>query len=412
MDARYKIILYPKKLKDKTHPIYLRVTKDGKRKYFTTELSAISDDWNSDAERFEDEVKYQTENDKLLEVRAKANKIIRNLKDETEENEIDYTLDDFETRYTVKRSSSMALAAFEDHITDLRDKKQYGNATAYERCLDMLQKCDNKFKYKKLQAINYKFVIDFDKWLIRRGNNANTRKYYLKTLRALLNVKKINDKTLEAVYPFTKFKVSKLKNPTDSRALPLVYLNSLKEARYIGAKEDARQLWMFSYYCRGMSFVDMAYLEQSNIEVRDNGEYIKYLRKKTILTNTGEDPYILIIIDDNIRQILEYFRTRPLIGDYLTPIISKDLDGETLYSHYRNRYKKMMLWLSRIKDDLEFEHVKLTYHMARHTSAVVLKRAGKAIGIISKGLGHSDLKTTEIYLDSFQDEIDQLGEAL
>lgn len=46
-------------------------------------------------------------------------------------------------------------------------------------------------------------------------------------------------------------------------------------------------------------------------------------------------------------------------------------------------------------------------HVARHTYATVLKRSGVNIGIISESLGHSDLKTTQIYLDSFENsEID------
>ena len=105
-----------------------------------------------------------------------------------------------------------------------------------------------------------------------------------------------------------------------------MFLNKLKEIRYVGTMEDARQLWLFSYYCRGMSFVDMANLEQSNIEVRDSGEYIKYRRKKTVSTNSRDNGFISIKINDNIWKILEYFRTRPLIGDYLTPIMTKDLE--------------------------------------------------------------------------------------
>ena len=44
----------------------------------------------------------------------------------------------------------------------------------------------------------------------------------------------------------------------------------------------------------------------------------------------------------------------------------------------------------------------ITLHVARHTFATVLKRSGVDIGIISESLGHSDLKTTQIYLDSFE----------
>ena len=44
----------------------------------------------------------------------------------------------------------------------------------------------------------------------------------------------------------------------------------------------------------------------------------------------------------------------------------------------------------------------ITFHVARHTFATVLKRSGVNIAIISESLGHSDLSTTQIYLDSFE----------
>lgn len=44
----------------------------------------------------------------------------------------------------------------------------------------------------------------------------------------------------------------------------------------------------------------------------------------------------------------------------------------------------------------------MSSHVARHTFATVLKRSGVNIAIISESLGHSDLSTTQIYLDSFE----------
>lgn len=54
--------------------------------------------------------------------------------------------------------------------------------------------------------------------------------------------------------------------------------------------------------------------------------------------------------------------------------------------------------------------VNLTTYVARHTFATVLKRSGVNIAIISESLGHSDLETTQIYLDSFENS--QIDEAM
>ena len=45
-----------------------------------------------------------------------------------------------------------------------------------------------------------------------------------------------------------------------------------------------------------------------------------------------------------------------------------------------------------------------TCNFARHTYSTVLKRANVPIEVISEALGHFSVKTTEIYLDSFESE--------
>ena len=49
-------------------------------------------------------------------------------------------------------------------------------------------------------------------------------------------------------------------------------------------------------------------------------------------------------------------------------------------------------------------------HLARHTYATVLKREGVNVALISESLGHSNIQTTQIYLDSFENS--QIDEAM
>ena len=46
----------------------------------------------------------------------------------------------------------------------------------------------------------------------------------------------------------------------------------------------------------------------------------------------------------------------------------------------------------------------LTTYVARHSFATILKRSGVDIGLISELMGHADITTTKIYLDSFDEE--------
>lgn len=102
-----------------------------------------------------------------------------------------------------------------------------------------------------------------------------------------------------------------------------------------------------------------------------------------------------------------------LITSYLLPIVA--IEGhkdEQLYKYIKNRCAKTNKYLKNIREILELERV-LTTYVSRHTMAMKLQNSGIAREIISATLGHSDLKTTETYLDSLKGEqIDSVSAVL
>ncbi len=60
--------------------------------------------------------------------------------------------------------------------------------------------------------------------------------------------------------------------------------------------------------------------------------------------------------------------------------------------------------MSRIKEKLGIDK-KITTYVARHTFSTVLKRSGASTEYIQEALGHTDVKTTENYLDSFEKKV-------
>ena len=74
--------------------------------------------------------------------------------------------------------------------------------------------------------------------------------------------------------------------------------------------------------------------------------------------------------------------------------------------------KEINAALQEISDYLELG-IKLTTYVSRHTYATVLKKSGVSVAKISESLGHNDIQTTEIYLDSFEkEELDEADENL
>ena len=76
-----------------------------------------------------------------------------------------------------------------------------------------------------------------------------------------------------------------------------------------------------------------------------------------------------------------------------------------LYTHIRNRRIKYGTYLKQLAEEMGFEGFNLTGYVSRHTMAMTLQNKGVAREKISQIMGHSDLETTNTYLDSFENEV-------
>lgn len=149
---------------------------------------------------------------------------------------------------------------------------------------------------------------------------------------------------------------------------------------------------MFSYFGAGINFADIALLKYGN--VRDGR--VQYVRKKT-----GK-PINFLLTEEMRNIIVKYQQQGQTDEDYIFPILDRRVH-RTEQQRYDRTHKVLTntnRWLRKIGLRVGIEH--LTTYVARHTFATVLKRSGVNIAIISESLGHSDLSTTQIYLDSFE----------
>ena len=151
---------------------------------------------------------------------------------------------------------------------------------------------------------------------------------------------------------------------------------------------------MFSFYNRGMNFKDMALLKVSNI----NEGRITYRRAKT-----GQ--LFDIEITNQVKDILDIYTAEKSEDKFIFPIIKRDtlkLQHADIVSQ-RRYYDELLV---RIAKDAKLESkVHLSSYVARHSWASAAQKSGAKIGHISQGLGHSDMKTTEIYLAGFDKSV-------
>jgi len=195
--------------------------------------------------------------------------------------------------------------------------------------------------------------------------------------------------------PFNEYKISKFNTRTPKRALSKADMMKIIDADCSQGKEIeqfAHDIFVFSYLCGGISFVDIANLTPTNIV---DGRLI-YHRQKT-------HGAIHVPLSERAMRIVNRYAEACEQSGYLFPIL--DSRRHTMPMQKRNRVHKVChqvnTELRQLARRLNISGEVTTY-CARHSFATVLKKSGVNIGIISEALGHHSLKTTQIYLGAFE----------
>ena len=237
-----------------------------------------------------------------------------------------------------------------------------------------------------------------------KGNKDTTLSFQMRTLRAVFN-RAIKAKAVaKEKNPFgEEYKVSKFDTRTPKRALSkeemmkIVNANCSAESNLYRLAHD---IFVFSYLCGGIAFVDVANLTPDNIV---DGR-LSYNRQKTHRA-------INIPLSEHAMQIVEHYADYCERAGYLFPILDRRL--HITPTQKKNRVHKVCHQvnseLRKLTQNLKIS-AEITTYVARHSFATVLKKSGVNIGIISEALGHHSLKTTQIYLDSFENS--QIDEAM
>ena len=242
-------------------------------------------------------------------------------------------------------------------------------------------------------AVGQSLLFKYDNYLRDRKVMPNTAFVYFRTFKTLINYARSENIVRMEYDPFKDFSLSKFRNiKTQKRALTkdemrsIIELNIDQQSRLF----ISRNIFLFSYFCRGINFIDIAHLKWSNI----NDGRLNYSRRKTndLFTLRLLPPALKIIEDYRINETLDWF---------IFPILDHTMH-KTAISIDNRIHKVLRHTNSDLKTMGEKAGIKipLTTYVARHTYATVLKRAGVSASVISEQLGHSDEKTTQIYLDS------------
>ena len=405
--ATFKFVLHiANKRKDGTYPISLRIIKRMRSKYCSTGLYARKEEWNAEAERFVSNRNVcpmnKEYNARLMELTGRIKKIELSF----ERDGIDWTLNQFEDAFLNKSKQGKFFDYVKKCIKEMKETGHIGNAKVWERSMYNLYLFDKKLNNRVFQEIDIRYVKAYNAFMEKKGWCGNTRKHNLKTLRAVLNRAILEKEYNASAYPFGKggFCISELEEETDKRYLSEASLNKLMGMKSKNKRNEmARHLFLFSYFCFGMSYIDMANLKRKNIQKDGGKEYIVYKRQKT--KHSKGSKFIRIPINEDLKSLINWFKENTdLVGDSLLPIVTMKCEGEKLYDHQRRRLAIYNKHLKSLAEEFGLEE-KLTSYVSRHSMAMTLQEDGTPREIISQIMGHKDLKTTNTYLDSFSNQL-------
>lgn len=242
-----------------------------------------------------------------------------------------------------------------------------------------------------LSGMNAELMMAYEAFLREEGLTPNSSSFYLRNLRAVYN-RAVEKGLVEQSYPFRYVYTGVGK--TVKRGIPIKTIRQIKEMDLSGKPklEYARDMFLFSFYTRGMSFVDMAFLKKRDLK---NG-VLMYRRRKT-----GQQ--LNIRWEDSMQKLLDKYDTSQ--SPYLLPIIrptDKDERKQYIYAgHNINRALKL------IGNKLGL-CIPLTMYVARHAWASIAKSKKIPLSVISEGMGHDSENTTRIYLATLDtNEIDK-----
>lgn len=394
--ASIKILLRTNNiLSNGEHPIVLRIIKDRKSRFIFTKYSCSKNSWDFK----ENKPNKKHPNRVALELfiekqKMEANKIILSHDNEG----TGYTTESFKKEFKGTSKKTTVLVFLDRIIKDLEKQGKIGNANIYKDCKRALKKF-RKDQDLFFSDIDFSFLKRFEQSFFERGISSNTVSVYMRTIRAVFN-KAMSEKYVKKdLYPFDDYKISKLSTETAKRALTKNQIDkiiSFKIEEWTILK-DAKHYFLFSYYTRGMNFTDMAFLKWEDI----NENRMRYVRAKT------KKMYNISLLDPAL-EILKFYK--PFTGekktDYVFPILNKEKHKTP--QQIANRIKKVTKMVNENlkviaeKTNLDFH---LTTYVARHSYATILKKKGVSTSMISESLGHVDEKTTQIYLESFSNDV-------
>jgi site-specific recombinase XerD len=429
-----------KTLADGSHPFQIRITKDRKQVFRSTGLSLHPKHWNAGKSNYRDAIRksyLEPHREKLLDALAAWETKYANAADTLARADEQHNADEVLAKAIESRKAArrVKLLAYCDELTAGYVKTgQAGNATVYRDLRNQLAKFiaaetgapaspTGRGKAEAwatwlarydmpMDRVDVTFCHEWEKTLRATGIKEITLSLRFRTLRAVLNQAIAAGLMKAEAYPFArtvaekhKLQVGKFDVSTAKRAISRDELRRLEMLEPVTERQRlAKEIFLFSFYCGGINFVDLGQLRWRDLSSTDeagNPQRLNYVRQKT------GGKFSLRLLAPAAAIVASY---RPITYASPESYVFTVLDTTKHVSalQIKNRLHKV---LGQVNQDLKVLgnlaniSTPLTTYVARHSFATTLRLSGTNTAIISQAMGHKSEAVTSVYLDSFASDL-------
>ena len=314
-------------------------------------------------------------------------KRLQTIINQLENKRVKYTADDIITTFQKQANEQSLFNFMQGVIAQLQQMGKQRTSETYRCTLKSFM----QFREDKdvlLEDIDSDLMLMYEAYLRNKGLTKNSTSFYMRILRAVYNRAVEKDLTTNR-NPFKHVYTGIDK--TIKRAIPLKAIKQIKnlDLSLQPSLDFARDMFLFSFYTRGMSFIDMAYLKKKDLA---NG-ILSYRRRKT-----GQQ--LFIRWEKCMQEIVDKYDNPQ--SEFLLPIIKRaDKDNRLQYQsalRFVNNHLKSVVALLNIG-------ITISMYTARHSWASIAKSKNIPISVISEGMGHDSEMTTQIYLASLDNAV-------
>ena len=381
--ASIKVKFRPSTNENKEGTIYYQIIQNRVIRQLKTDYRLFMHEWNEDNNAIIATNDSRQNYIQSIEERIDWDiKRLQTIINQLENKRVKYTADDIIATFQKQVNEQSLFNFMQGVIAQLQQMGKQRTSETYRCTLKSFM----QFREDKdvlLEDIDSDLMLMYEAYLRGKGLTKNSTSFYMRILRAVYNraVEKgltTNRNPFKHVYTGI--------DKTIKRAIPLKAIKQIKnlDLSLQPSLDFARDMFLFSFYTRGMSFIDMAYLKKKDL----SNSILSYRRRKT-----GQQ--LFIRWEKCMQEIVGKYDS-PL-SEYLLPII-KPMNGDE-----RTQYQNAMYLINRkLKDIGKMTGVQLplTMYVARHSWASVAKNKNVPISVISEGMGHDSEMTTQIYLAS------------